>query len=277
LEYTVHNLRLLINEIHKGRGGGIFYNKVAFKRYLKKHGVRVPETYVHILSENQIEQVKDYDEFVLKPVMGSCGQDIYNLKRISEDEYLEIDGRIHPWSFVRGKIALILSIERAGGVLIEETIHHSPKHDRFLNGLKSPPDTRCYMVYGKVVYAKFRIPTKRSEGYGNSGKGAVPLFVSKSGIVEKDNIFRNTATIHKESGKDFEGVEVPFWSEMVGISEKISGLFNLDYHSVDLMVNSRNEILCAEAECIPFLSYYTVPHGVKDLMDRFKAIPIGPA
>ena len=271
---AIRQLRILVNKVqapHR-KEANLFYNKFKFKNFLSKHGIRVPETYFYFTDPDEnLEPVRELESFCVKPCSASSGTDVYILRKEGPGTYREIDGRIHPWSFVEGKCRQIMSIKRSGGVLIEEVIESSPEAAIFVpTGVTGLPDYRCFTLDNKLLYAKLRLPCAKSEGYSNTHRGATALFISSEGIITKDNVFTNTTTIYGKT--DLNGVRIPYWDRLKEEVERIASLFKLRFHSVDVVLDKSMRIVCIESEAIPFLGF--LHDGAA--MDLVKAIQTNP-
>jgi len=264
--YTVHNLRNLIHliQLPDAKESEIFYDKFRFKLLLRDQDILVPNTYDYITEIDDFTHLKYLEEFVIKPNQSSSGINVYLLKKIAPDTYKEIDGRIHDWTFVDGKIKNILGISVCGGVIIEETIHNPPEFDIF-NSTKGVIDLRLYMLDDKILMGKFRIPTKKSLGYANTSRKATAMYVNSKGIITEEGMFNNTTTTHPNSDKDFEGRSLPYWEKFAETGVKVARAFDLRFHSVDLTINKKGEACCIESEAIPYLSFFT-PKACEYLM-----------
>jgi len=152
---------------------------------------------------------------------------------------------------VRGDRNCVIAEER---IFIADQLKHLTVFDGIV-------DFRIYLLYNKdftkkeVIYAKMRCPVKESKGMGNTAKGAIALFVGEDGVVSTTKVFTNTTTKYNKT--DYNGVRVPFWDQIKEKAEEVGALFKSPFHSVDLTINNKGEVIVIEGEKIPLLRWHS--------------------
>ena len=272
----VHQLRTKISEIQRPnqKEGEIFYDKIAFKREIDGLRLPVPKTYSSIQNLKDFQLLwdgqKDLTEFVFKPNHLSQGLHIHSVKKTGPDQYTELNGTTHDTKYFRLLTQKILErphVHKA--VLLEEMIHSHPDFKKWYvyDGIM---DMRIYCLYDTILCGKMRLPTKSSQGYGNTGRNGCAVFINPStGIIEDPGWMDNIVTKHPDLGITLVGEKVPFWKEMCQTATVVAKHFKLPFHSVDMTVNENGVPIIIEGEKIPLLSHFT-KKGSVEVMDLIK-------
>jgi alpha-L-glutamate ligase-like protein len=202
------------------------------------------------------------DEFVMKPARGMAGGGVLILrkeetghfltpaaKRYSGDELLE-----HGTNILYG----VYSIDNTTDALIvEERIQPHP----FFTAL-SPEgvgDIRVIVFRGEAVMAMSRLPSKASDGKANLALGAVGLGIEMtSGRVTHAATKKGTLSRHPDTGVTLMGRTIPFWEDVLRISEDIQRHTSLSFLGVDLVIDARRGPLVLEINVRPGLEIQNV-------------------
>lgn len=246
----------------------IFDDKIRFKEFVSNE-VKTPKTHAFITD------IRDYtsfwkaqeglSEFVFKPNHLSRGRFIYVLHK--EREWLqEHDGtRIRSENFkeISRQVLLSSSSTARPGVIIEEVIHSHPDLRALWGADQGIGDMRLFLIHDKILFGKFRMPSKQSRYYANVSRGAPCVHVTNKGIIEESNFSINTANAYHPDipDKNLSGTPIPFWKEFERAGLAIARLFKVPFHSVDLTVDETGTAVVLESEFTPMLSYIT-PAGM---------------
>lgn len=245
---------------------------------MNSFGIRTPITYAYLYknsTDEKIYEIQQLNEFIMKPNFAAQGLDVYCVEKIQTKngiKYREIDGRIHDWSFIIGKIKYMIKIHKF--VLVEERIHNPSYFHPFLNGIDGIVDIRLYIVDDEIMFGKVRVPIRKSEGYANTGRKATAMFIGPDGIIQEDHIFDNTSPIHPETGLDFIGRRIPMWDSLHRTADIIAKNIAIPFHSIDITLGltadkTQGNPVIIESEKIPLLSHFT-PTGCEVMINRIE-------
>lgn len=275
---AVRKLRATINKIQGAypKEGELFYDKIGFKTKLTKSKVRVPKTYSYMNTYNKDTFNEDFDkfwdvtnslnEFIFKPNHLSQGRHVYSIHKINDKLYEPDDKEITKEQLKKVTAGILKGKHVYKGFMIEELINSHPSLKE-LHGQNGIADMRIYMLYDVPIFGKLRLPTKLSHGYGNTGRNAVAVYCNFSTMkFEESNTMNNIVRIHPDTGTNLIGKPIPFGTEMVNVATVVSKLFDIPFHSVDMTVNEKGEVIVIEGEKIPLLSHFT-PAGVTKIME----------
>lgn len=264
---------------HKG-DHKIFQHKMRFKTRLKGYNIKTPDTYMFI------DRHQDYDkfwsmqhelsEFVVKPNHLGNGMSVFVVHKDGE-QYKELDDTViqNPYEFFKGlsKTLLAFSSHRYKGLIMEEVVHSHPKLHTLYGGAKGIVDIRLFMICDKFAFGRLRTPTKASRYYANWGRGGAIFFVDGDGIIRDGrNLFLNHTLEHPDTGMNLLDRKVPFWKEIIEAGEATAKVFGINYHTVDLTINSDGEAVIIEGESQPGLKDIT-PYGTNwlcNLIDTYR-------
>jgi hypothetical protein len=269
----VHKLRQKVNQIQYGfhEEGMIFYNKIKFKETMEKARIKIPKTYAYINDFSDFDSFwkaqKDLDEFVFKPNHLSQGKHIHVVHK-EDGKYFDIDGKPRSTMYFRDLAEKILKGRHAHrGLIMEEVIHCHEKLVEWYDN-KGIADFRIYCAYDTLMYGKLRLPTARSGFLGNTGKSAVAFFIDKDGVICESDLMSNIDTKHPDTQIKLIGQRIPYWDDIETIVLTVAKMFKIPFHSVDLTINDKGEVIVIEAEKIPLLRHFT-KRGCIELMQYF--------
>ena len=237
--------------------------KYATKSFLQNANIPVPKLYKFATKKSDI--TLDFfaslpETFVLKPNIGSGGKDIHILEKAGE-VFVEPDGSVldlpalqHATRYLRDDT--YPDLERRIGVLAEERIYPHPSFKTFTH-FNTIIDFRIYFVNGNIIFAKMRIPTLKSGGYGNYTRGAHSMVVSPDGIIIKSADWNVDVPVHPDTQQSFEGFKVPMWDELLKDASKVPPLFKSPVVCVDGTFSKDNVFVVLEITLQPEMNKFS--------------------
>jgi len=229
--------------------------KTSIKDKLESTGIPVPETYLVISSQSDMDICKDFlehgapDSFAIKPDNSFGGAGILIIKQrvrdyfltegdkeMSVEQVLRHVKRVQAGSFSRGKQDKVLIEQRVVSTDLMADIVHM--------GL---PDIRVIVLAGFPVMAMTRIPTKASKWKANLHSGAVGAGISLSTGKIIHAIYKdNSIEYHPDSNKMLMGFQIPYWRDVLEIASNAQMASDLGYVGVDVVIDDNSGPLVLE-------------------------------
>jgi len=235
-------------------------DKAESKKLLEKYVIPVPATFAIIEHswdiDGTLKKINDLDEFVLKPANGSGGNGILILQRSGDKGWVTPSGKIYNNAMVRMHIASIIygafAHDHADKCIVEQKIaSHNLFKQIYPEGV---PDIRVILYRDKVLMAMLRVPTRISGGKANLHQGAMGIGINLEKGLLTQGVYRNQiTTLHPDSGVKFEGMEIPYWKEILSVSHATAKIVPLKYLGVDIIVDQKNGPLVIEINVRPGL------------------------
>ena len=130
-------------------------------------------------------------------------------------------GRRYNAGAIQRSIADIIFGNLARGVhdaaLVEERVYPHPFFCEICGG--GLPDIRLIVHHGQLLQAMVRLPSSRSDGKANLHQGALGVGIDiVSGRLGLGYDYGGYEAMHPDTGVQFEGLVLPYWSEMVRIT-----------------------------------------------------------
>jgi len=225
-------------------------DKLQTKQLFVPEGVPVPETYESYSSFYEMRQLESdlmkHHEFVIKPAQGSGGGGIVVIGEKTEEGWLSVSGKKYTIEDLRRHIADIIfgvySFGLGDSAIIEARID---QHDA-LNEL-SPfglTDVRIILYQHKPVLSMLRVPTKDSDGKANLHQGALGVGIDiETGQGTHATHFGEPITAHPDTNVGLLGLSLPFWDEILEISDKAAKCVPLKYLGIDLAIASGGPVV----------------------------------
>lgn len=236
-------------------------NKVLTKQLARQCGIPTPELYHVIKHHGDMAGLEDalvsHSEFALKPARGSGGSGIVLIVDRKPDEFVRQSGRIMSREDFNYHISGILSgIYSLAGqedvAIVEALIHPAPVFaDVTYRGV---PDIRIIVYRGVPVMAMTRLPTQASDGKANLHSGAIGAGIDIRTGVTLTAVHRSMViTHHPDTGNAIEGVNVPYWDNLLLTAAKAFEMTGLGYIGVDLVIDLDRGPLLLELNARPGL------------------------
>ena len=221
-------------------------NKLLTKEYLTKAGVPHPETYrvyEYFFDLRHLEdQLKQLDEFVIKPARGSGGGGIIVIASRDDDYWYGVGGKAYSLGDIRRHLCdIIFGIYSFGirdeAIVEQRIIQHKNIDEITADGLA---DVRIIIYQHQPILAMMRLPTKESDGRANLHQGAIGVGIDiETGITVHATIKREFLDVHPDSSAYLLNRKIVHWSELVEMGKKISRDIPLKYLGIDIAVSDQ--------------------------------------
>ncbi len=252
-------------------------DKLATKKILSDNGIPSATVVAQCDSFFGIDEFLDIlgrtSRFAVKPANGSGGNGIAVVKNSSNGFWTCADcsrwdreqQREYIGNILYGTFSLDASGDRA---FAEDLIEiHPDLHYFSQEGL---PDVRVVVVEGTPVLSMLRVPTNRSQGKANLHSGGFALDINlDTGITGTGWYNGGRITHHPETGVPLAGRHLPFWNEIITISQRLQEFFPLGYIGADFAFDATSGPLILELNARPGLEIQNVTgQGLRPLLNR---------
>lgn len=237
-------------------------DKLETKLLAKEEDIATPELLKVIRHPHELkgleDELKKYDNFVLKPSRGSAGKGILVITSQKDGLYCKPSGEALPYNELKKHINNTLSgLYSLGGrrdkVLIERCINFSNAFDGF--SYQGVPDVRVILFKGFPVMAMMRLSTKASDGKANLHQGAVGVGIDlKTGQAINAVQFNKQIKAHPDTGKLLSELVVPLWDEVLLLSCQCYEMSELAYIGADIVLDADLGAQLLELNARPGLS-----------------------
>jgi len=190
---------------------------------------------------NLANDLSQFNDFVIKPAMGSGGGGIVVIAGRSDDgnSWLGINGKVYTLQDLRKQISdIIFGVYSFGlsdeAVIEERIIQHQAIEDISPYGLA---DVRMILCQHRPILAMIRLATRKSHGTANLHQGAVGVGIDLcTGITRHATQKGRSITHHPDSGAALTGVEIPCWQELLDTGARVARQSPLKYLGVDIAI-----------------------------------------
>jgi len=236
-------------------------DKIEEKVRLKEAGVPIPETYMIVEFEEDLDRFHQWMQgssgsFVIKPAKGHGGAGVLVVNRRVAKRYILTSGKgVEDASLVRHAKRIIEGVytkKEPDRALIEERLVISRK----LRELQTPGllDIRIVAFKGFPIMAMTRLPTKMSGGRANIHQGAIGAGISISeGRIISATFLRKNIKRHPMSGKALIGFKFNMWEEILEVASEAAGSMGLGFVGVDLTLAEGRGVVVLEVNKRPGL------------------------
>ena len=237
-------------------------DKVLTKRLSQEHRIPTPPLY-HVLHHHGDlsglkSTLRNLHEFVVKPARGTGGSGILLIVDRAAHGFLQSTGESISHEDLTYHIGSILSgIYSLEGLedkaLIEALIHPHPVFDPIT--YRGVSDIRIIVYRGVPVMSMVRLPTKASDGKANLHRGAIAAGISISTGVTLTAVHRSRIiTRHPDTDHPVDGIQVPYWKQMLRMAAQSFEMTGLGYIGVDLIIDREQGPLLLEMNARPGLA-----------------------
>lgn len=237
-------------------------DKLRMRDLCMRIGVPTPEVYAEITYHSMLRHLGDYlggrDDFVIKPNRGSAGRGVFVVVGRVGTNYLRQNGDVVRPELLRQHLSDILSgMYSLGGrpdrAMVQQRIR---LHARFAPiAYKGIPDIRVILYRNQPAMAMLRLPTKASSGRANLHQGGIGAGVDlETGITNHAVQGNRFVERHPDTGVSVVGVQVPYWREVLDMSQRVATATGLGYLGVDIVVDAEHGPMLLEANARPGLA-----------------------
>lgn len=257
--------RILVYPNNRRRDFIIANDKAVTKEFLLKYNIPHPTTYAIIERTGDIyeswKNASTYNQFVIKPAKGKGGGGILALTKGLDKKWKTPSGKLYTENKILSEIAnIIFGIHSFGSqdrAIIEQLIiSHAVFSDIFPKGVA---DIRLITYKSKLLACMLRIPTNNSDGKANLHQGAIGVSVDiHEGILQKAYNYKEYLSHHPDTKVKIEGIQLPFWKEILNITNKISKHSPLGYLGIDIVIDHISGPLVLEINARPGIEIQNV-------------------
>lgn len=218
-------------------------NKQATKDVMLRIGNRVAPTLFFIKNKLQLRSfdlTKLPESWVVKPNQSLAGQGVLLATQRQQEGWLSGSGKsMKPQAIIR-HLLRILDGEHSpiaqDAALFEPLLHaHSAMQGMAPIGL---PDIRVICYGDQPQLAMVRLPTKRSGGRANLHAGGIGVSIDLSnGRTLEAFQKRRRIVTHPDTGSVLNGIQIPYWAEILEMSARCAPATGLQYVGVDIVID----------------------------------------
>lgn len=237
-------------------------DKLKTKKLALEYNLSVPALLGVVEFQYQVkdvfDQLKGLSGFAIKPAKGSGGKGILIITNINEHGYQKPSGAYVQAQDVIIHISNILAgLFSLGGKPDVAVIEALIEFDPIFEGLshEGVPDIRLIVFQGYPVMAMLRLATHESDGKANLHQGAIGVGISiATGKALKAVQFDRPITVHPDTGRNLQDVEIPGWHNMLMLASGAYEMSGLGYLGVDIVLDEKQGPLLLELNARPGLA-----------------------
>jgi alpha-L-glutamate ligase-like protein len=258
-------------------------DKFMTKRLAGAHQIPTPPLYHVIEYHGHLagleEMLGDHQDFVIKPARGAGGSGILLITSHQRSRFVKPGGEALSWTDLTYHIFDILSgIYSLEGLedraLIEAFIHPDPVFAAVT--YLGVPDIRIVVYRGVPVMGMVRLPTRASDGKANLHRGAIGVGINMKEGTTLTAVHRSMIiTHHPDTNHPLNGIQVPYWKEMLHIAARTSDMTGLGYLGVDMVIDQERGPLLLELNARPGLQIQVA--NQRGLRSRLELIDQAPS
>jgi len=254
-------------------------DKLVTKRVLEEANIPTPrllKTYSYYYQIQKLyEDLKNESDFVVKPARSMGGGGIIIFRKYSEGYFHTISGeKYNRYALVQHAAMILSGVYSLDNehdiVMVEEKISLHDDLTRLTScGI---PDIRLIMFKNEPVMAMLRLPTEKSKGRANLHAGGLGVAINLvNGRTFVNDRYQKSVKINPENGAILEDVQIPFWHQILQISEKICDVIPLVYLGIDFVIDNRFGPQVLELNVRPGLEIQNVNgRGLRDILYSIK-------
>lgn len=237
-------------------------DKVRTKLLAIDNGIAVPELYATVEIEHDVrtmlDTIKHHSSFVIKPNQGSGGNGVMVITSRIGNHFTKSSGAMISGQQLQRHTSNILSgMYSLGGVPDTAIIEYRVESDPFFDNIsyQGVPDIRVIVFRGVPVASMLRLPTRDSDGKANLHQGAVGVGIDiKTGVTRKGVRANDMTTVHPDTFQPIDGLQLPYWHNILSLASRCSELVGLNYIGVDIVVDRTHGPLVLELNARPGLN-----------------------
>ncbi|MCF6365455.1 MAG: hypothetical protein L3J35_04560 [Bacteroidales bacterium] len=266
--------RILVYPNNKKKDFILANDKIVTKQFFEHHNIPHPNTYAIIDKIGEINKkwssLLKYKQLVIKPANGKAGGGILVLNKETENTWKTQSGKKYTYRDIRSFIANIIFGIYSFGTNDRTIVEYQIQSHNFFKKIysKGVPDIRIITYKKIIINIMLRIPTDRSDGKANLHQGAIGVSVDlETGILKKAYDYKSYEIFHPDSKVIIEGLQIPFWQEILSISQKIANNSPLLFLGIDIAIDEYKGPLVLEINARPGIEIQNVTQtGLRDLL-----------
>jgi len=236
---------LYTSRFNNRHGKAIANSKLKTKETLHKAHVRVPKTYVKLVTQEQLENFDFFTlppDFVIKPNNGLGGEGIVVIERRGEyaGEWIDSRGEIFSVADLKLHVGDILSgrysmDDQPDVAYIEERVRVHPVFEKY--SYHGTPDIRVIVFNGIPIMSYVRLPTEESGGRANLFQGAAATGIDiATGITTYGVHHGRPIDVFPGTRRKLAGIHIPMWEEILETAIAASKAIGLGYMASDIVL-----------------------------------------
>ncbi|MFT7129631.1 MAG: alpha-L-glutamate ligase-like protein [Gammaproteobacteria bacterium] len=229
---------------------------------IAKGGIPVPELYCvveYLFEINRfLEEIKQRESFVIKPVRGSGGKGILVVTGRDGDNFIKSSGAKIDSSDLRHHVTNTLAgLYSLGGrndrAMVEGLINFDPSlRDYSYEGV---PDIRVIVFEGVPLMAMMRCATHKSDGKANLHQGAVGVGLDIASGQSVSAVQNGVlVTRHPDTSAVFANLRVPNWDKVIDLAAGCNKMTGLGYIGADIVLDKKFGPMLLELNARPGLA-----------------------
>jgi alpha-L-glutamate ligase-like protein len=253
-------------------------DKLLMRNLCLKIGVPTPDVYGVISCPWMLRRLSRYladrADFVVKPNHGSAGRGVLVIVGRAGTDYVRHNGERLSSEELRQHLSSVLSgMYSLGGhpdqAILQQRVRIHPDFEPL--SYKGIPDIRVVLYRNEPAMAMLRLPTRESNGRANLHQGGIGVGIDLDTGLTNHAVLRNRAVnLHPDTRLPVVGMRVPYWSEVLEMSRRISREVGLGYVGVDIVVDANQGPMLLEANARPGLAIQIANN--RGLMHRLRDI-----
>jgi alpha-L-glutamate ligase-like protein len=224
--------------------------------------VPTPDLYALVAAHSALRHLprllEPHQDFVIKPNRGAGGRGVLVIVGRDGPAFVRHNGqRLSPGEVSQHVSSIISGLFSLGGRADEALLQQRVVPDAAFQrvSFQGTADVRVIVYRGVAAMAMLRLPTSESGGRANLHQGAIGAGVDLATGVTTRAVLRNRATQrHPDTGESVVGFRVPYWTQILEMSRRVSRATGLGYVGVDVVVDRDHGPLLLEANARPGLA-----------------------
>jgi alpha-L-glutamate ligase-like protein len=237
-------------------------DKLKMHALCRRIGVPTPAVHAEIASHSMLRRlpalIGALDDFVIKPNRGSAGRGVMVAVAREGTRYVRHNGHRVGLEQIRQHLSDILSgMYSLGGrpdqAIVQQRIRLHAAFEAI--AYKGSPDVRVIVYRNEPAMAMLRLPTKASNGRANLHQGGIGVGVDLASGFTHHAVQRNRFVLaHPDTGAPVIGMRVPYWKEILEMSQRVAVAVGLGYIGVDVVIDVDQGPMLLEANARPGLA-----------------------
>ncbi|MHA7871330.1 MAG: alpha-L-glutamate ligase-like protein [Hyphococcus sp.] len=251
-----------VHALNPRRGLVTVDDKYVTKLLAQDFHIPTPELYGVVKNARDMKKldgmIDRHDGFVVKPAQGSQGKGIIVVDVPLKGGWRLASGRRITPDQLHFQINNMLSgMYSLGGQPDKALIEYRVKFDDVFGKIsfKGVPDIRVIVLKGIPVFSMLRLPTAASDGKANLHRGGVGVGVDiASGETRRAMQHDALIDIHPDTAHPLEGVQTPYWDDILLMAARSYDMTGLGYIGVDVVLDRERGPLLLELNARPGIS-----------------------